>query len=124
MRVLVTGGRSYANKMRVWSTLNQLLQEHGDLVVIEGGADGADAFARAWCARARRSPERRDKVHLITEEADWDRHGKAAGPIRNARMLLVHKPDLVVAFSGGRGTANCVEQARKLGVEVREIEDP
>lgn len=44
--------------------------------------------------------------------ADWKKHGKAAGPIRNGIMLRDGKPDMVVAFPGGRGTANMVDQAR------------
>jgi hypothetical protein len=39
-------------------------------------------------------------------------------------MLMEGKPDLVVAFPGGRGTANMIEQARKAGVEVLEIKEP
>ena len=38
--------------------------------------------------------------------------------MRNARMLAEGKPDLVVAFPGGRGTADMVAQARKAGVRV------
>jgi hypothetical protein len=50
--------------------------------------------------------------------ADWQKHGKAAGPIRNRQMLEDGKPDLVIAFSGGRGTANMISQARAAGVKV------
>ena len=51
---------------------------------------------------------------VVVEEfkADWDKFGRAAGPIRNAQMLREGKPDLVVAFPGGRGTANMVAQAK------------
>jgi UDP-N-acetylmuramoylalanine-D-glutamate ligase len=61
------------------------------------------------------------RIPVETYEADWDTHGKAAGPIRNKRMLDEGKPDLVVAFPGGRGTANMISQARKAGVEVIEV---
>ncbi|MEM9912925.1 MAG: hypothetical protein AAF922_19365 [Pseudomonadota bacterium] len=44
--------------------------------------------------------------------------GRAAGPIRNKEMLDEGCPDLVVAFPGGRGTANMVKQAQAAGVEV------
>jgi hypothetical protein len=37
--------------------------------------------------------------------AEWERLGRKAGPIRNQRMLEEGKPDLVVAFPGGTGTA-------------------
>jgi ABC-type Fe3+-hydroxamate transport system substrate-binding protein len=47
------------------------------------------------------------------------KYGPSAGPIRNGRMLE-YKPDLVIAFPGGRGTANMVKQARKAGIAVVE----
>jgi hypothetical protein len=53
--------------------------------------------------------------------ADWDGLGRKAGPIRNQRMLDEGKPDLVIAFPGGRGTADMVRRAREAGVEVVEL---
>jgi hypothetical protein len=52
----------------------------------------------------------------------WDVHGRAAGPIRNQLMLDEGKPDLVLAFPGGRGTAHMIDIAEKAGVEVHRIE--
>ena len=52
---------------------------------------------------------------------DWEKHGRAAGPIRNKLMLDEGRPDLVVAFPGGRGTANMVKQASAASVEVIEV---
>lgn len=49
-------------------------------------------------------------------KADWDCWGKAAGPIRNGRM--VRGIDMLVAFPGGNGTADCVRQAEAVGVRV------
>ena len=53
--------------------------------------------------------------------ANWKKHGRAAGPIRNKQMLEEAKPDLVIAFPGGAGTANMVKQAREAGVKVEII---
>jgi len=50
--------------------------------------------------------------------ADWETHGRAAGPIRNEKMLT-WKPDLVVAFPGGVGTADLVRRAEAAGVPVQ-----
>jgi hypothetical protein len=50
--------------------------------------------------------------------ADWESLGRKAGPIRNQRMLVEGKPDLVVAFPGGNGTAGMVALARNAGVDV------
>lgn len=53
--------------------------------------------------------------------ANWDAHGRAAGAIRNKQMLLEGKPDLVIAFPGGRGTADMVRRAQEAGVVVRYV---
>jgi hypothetical protein len=50
--------------------------------------------------------------------AEWESLGRKAGPIRNQRMLTEGKPALVVAFPGGKGTANMVAQARATNVRV------
>jgi UDP-N-acetylmuramoylalanine-D-glutamate ligase len=54
--------------------------------------------------------------------ADWKTHGKAAGPKRNRQMLDDAKPDLVVAFPGGRGTDDMVNKAKSRGVPVVRVE--
>ena len=53
--------------------------------------------------------------------ADWKANAKAAGPIRNAEMLADFKPDTVIAFPGGRGTADMVRKAKAAGVRVIEV---
>lgn len=111
MRVLVCGGRDYANVDRVYAVLDDIAPSH----IIHGGAKGADAIAAMW------ADERRVPVDAYC--AMWDEHGRAAGPLRNQRMLDEGKPDLVVAFLGGRGTADMVRRARAAGVEVRQVEE-
>lgn len=114
MRVLICGGRDYADEARVHAVLGALHRgERGPIeMLVNGGAPGADALGRQW-AEAMRVPG-------MTVSADWSRYGRRAGPLRNARMLAA-KPDLVVAFPGGRGTANMISQARAAGVEVLEV---
>lgn len=113
MRVLVCGGRNYQDGDRVNAVLNKLHNEAGISCIIEGGARGADHLAMSWAVDAGVPRERYD--------ADWENQGSFAGPARNKRMLEEGKPDLVIAFPGGRGTADMVRKARKSGVEVVEI---
>lgn len=84
-----------------------------DIVIIAGGAKGADSAAADFAVVS--------FCQLQEFKADWNKHGKAAGAIRNQQMLDEGKPDLVVAFPGGRGTADMVRRAKKAGIEVREI---
>lgn len=111
MRVLVCGGRDFSDRETVFAVLDRLKRMHGRLTVIQGGARGADALAREWC-------QAQDSVRMINEPANWKEHGRAAGPIRNQHMLDEHRPDLVIAFPGGRGTADMVERALQAGVQV------
>lgn len=119
LRILVCGGRDYRNKDRVWCWLDNLRDQYGCLTIIQGGAGGADELAREWAINEARQGRR---AHLINEPADWTIHGRAAGPIRNQRMLDEHKPELVVAFPGGKGTADMVRRARAAGIKVIEVE--
>jgi hypothetical protein len=111
MRVLVCGGRDYSDRETLFSTLDRL----GVTAIITGGARGADSLAERW------TYER--GVPVERYEADWRRHGSAAGPIRNQEMLDQGHPDLVLAFPGGRGTADMVRRARAAGVRVAEVAD-
>jgi predicted Rossmann-fold nucleotide-binding protein len=113
MRVLVCGGRSFTDRESLFHELHKLAEQYGHLTVIEGGAKGADALAREWATLGYHG--------LVTVRAEWHRLGRAAGPMRNTRMLVGGKPDMVLAFPGGRGTADMVCQAREVGVPVVEI---
>lgn len=115
-RILVCGGRDYTNENRVWSQLDYQAMHRGVSVIINGGASGADGLSTAW-ANARGVP-------CLSFYANWQKHGKAAGPIRNQEMLDREKPTLVIAFAGGRGTADMVRRARAAGVEIIEVIDP
>lgn len=119
MRVLVCGGRAYSDRDHIWNTLCEIDAARGPITcVIHGAATGADSEAMIWAQTPRISGR---KILHAPFVADWRTHGKAAGPLRNQRMIEQGKPDLVVAFPGGRGTADCVSRARAAGIEVIEI---
>ena len=112
-RVLVCGGRDYADKARAFKVLDAAVERLGLTDIIHGGASGADDLAGQW-AKARSVPSRE-------YPAEWYQ-GKASGPIRNQRILDEGKPDLVLAFKGGRGTQDMVRRAEKAGVRVIKID--
>lgn len=115
VRVIVCGGRKYNNATRLYSILGKLHRERGIAQLINGAASGADALASEW-ARA-------NNVRLTEYPVDWVREGRAGGPRRNQAMLDNEKPDAVVAFSGGRGTADMVRRAKAAGVAIWEIRE-
>jgi hypothetical protein len=119
MRVLVCGGRDYRDLETLKETLAGLRQEHPDMVVICGynphdaRYQGADQLAYLW-AKANRVP-------VFPFPAFWEKYGRPAGPLRNRQMMDDGRPQLVVAFPGGDGTANMVAIARAQGVQRMEI---
>tara|TARA_R110002167_G_C12707228_1_gene655135 strand:- start:31267 stop:31620 length:354 start_codon:yes stop_codon:yes gene_type:complete len=114
MKILVCGGRHYQNHEFLDETLDAISMELQQVVcIIQGGATGADSLARKWAE---------DRMLPVMEfPANWHRLGKAAGPIRNEWMVEYGEPDLVVAFPGGRGTANMVRLATEAAIAVRMI---
>ena len=81
-----------------------------DIKIISGAATGADFAAIEW------GNVHRCEVHEYP--ADWKKYGKSAGYIRNKHMLIEGRPDVVLAFPGGRGTEHMISEAQKHGVKV------
>lgn len=114
-KVLACGGRDYTNRDRVYEVLDAYLARIGpNMMLIQGGAPGADTLAREWAVDR--------KVDHLTLYAKWDMHGRAAGPIRNRRMAG-KKPKLVLAFhtdiEKSKGTKDMVEVARRAGIKKK-----
>jgi hypothetical protein len=111
MKVLICGGRDFADYDYLKTVLSALqVTREPFTAIIHGCARGADTLAGQYADR--------HNIQVAPFPADWQKHGRSAGPIRNKRMLVDGKPDLVVAFPGGRGTANMIQQAKAAGVEV------
>jgi hypothetical protein len=113
IRLLICGSRDWKDYWPIYLELAK--RSHEIEVVIEGECRGADRMA-AQAARELAIP-------VLEFPADWNKHGKAAGIIRNREMLDVGKPDEVWAFheyiDASRGTKHMVELARKNGVPVK-----
>lgn len=111
MRILVCGGRKFKDEALFNAKMDEFRvgTAHDDLI-IHGGAPGADFLAACYALK--------HKLPMICFPADWGKYGKAAGYVRNCQMLVEGKPDVVIAFPGGKGTAMMVEIAMKAGVRV------
>lgn len=112
-RILICGDRNWTDVKAIAKVMRGF-DPHTSILIC-GMARGADrisyqlAKGTGW--------------RVMEFPADWDKHGRAAGPIRNAEMLTVGKPELVIAFhddlDNSKGTANMVKIAKRAGVRVR-----
>lgn len=110
-RVLVCGGRAFHGPLLVKRVLDSLQPR----LIIHGGARGADTLAGEYAEKT--------GTPCMAFPAPWSSKGRAAGPIRNAWMLEFGRPDLVVAFPGGRGTEDMVTKAERAGIRVMRVKD-
>lgn len=121
MRLLVCGGRDYRDHENMFHVLDELHKSTPVDILINGCAQGADNLALQW-ANFNNITNLIHKIKIDFYPADWTQYGKSAGMQRNIQMLQVGRPDLVVAFPGGRGTAHMIQSAESYGVEVKIIE--
>ena len=111
-RVIVCGSRRWRDRERI---SNRLFELPVTSVIVHGNAAGADRIAH----------QEAQKLGLLVEPhpADWERHGKAAGVIRNQEMAALGA-DLCIAFWDGSsvGTQHMMTAAAALGISVEVIE--
>jgi len=117
MKVLVCGSRDFRHQDLLHTILTGLAEIKASLVVVQGGARGADRMARQWAEQ--------NGFKFRQYDADWDRYGPLrAGRVRNRQMYKAEKPHLVVAFYNKErtgGTKDMVEVARRGKTPVWEI---
>lgn len=107
--VIVTGGRDYGDARHV----QRVLDEEYPILVVQGGARGADELARKWAET--------NGVACCTFHAHWRTQGPSAGGRRNGAMLVfMPNIDKVIAFPGGSGTADMVSRTIRHGVALRD----
>lgn len=119
-RILVTGSRDWTDREAIAHALLDVRDQPrpgvpSRMVLVHGacptGADAiADEWATAWGWEVERHP------------AEWETHGRAAGPIRNQKMVDLGA-DVCLAFPlpGSRGTRHCMGAAERAGIPVREV---
>lgn len=127
-RVLIYGGRDFGNfhASNLWPAQRAIREAEyragydflsasfpdRDVVVIQGGATGADRIGADWAGCS--------ECAMEEYRAEWGRWGRAAGSLRNHRMLSEGKPDIAVQFPGGRGTADMRRRLQAAGIPIIE----
>lgn len=113
MRILVCGGRDFNDRDLLYNSLLPYINDT-NLTIIHGAASGADSMSHSWATAF--------KHNIESYPADWDKYGKRAGFIRNSQMLKEGKPDLVIAFPGGKGTQMMIHLAEAAKVPVLKVQ--
>lgn len=108
MKVLACGSRSWTNVDAIRARIYRL---PADAIVMHGDAPGVDRMA------ALAAEEHGLAVKAFP--ADWKRHGRRAGFLRNL-VMLDQEPDLVLAWWDGtsRGTEHTIREAARRGIPV------
>lgn len=90
--VVVVGGRTFVNRVAVWSTLDRAHRHKAIAHLIHGGTPGAEELAGEWALRL--------GLRVDVCRGDWDRDEELAVLKRNVRMIELYKPNGVIIFPG------------------------
>lgn len=118
MNLCVNGSRTFSDERLLYAVLTDyvsLVESKGSLVtILSGGCRGADLLAEQFAKEV--------YIPIRRFNAEWDLYGKAAGPIRNKKMID-HAHGLISFWDGqSRGTKHTIDYARKKGIPVKVIE--
>lgn len=112
LKIIFCGDRHWEDIGWITQVMSAIKSNIGKFTVIEGEANGADYISRHVAKNVLNLP-------VLPVLADWDRLGRAAGPIRNTVMLIDYEADATVAFHldirNSKGTADMIKQTRAAG---------
>lgn len=111
MKLIICGSRDIVPD---YATVTELIDAATNGVVpkliISGGCRGVDAVGEEWAHD--------HDVPLRVYQAQWDAHGKKAGPLRNAAMVAEADAVVAICYPDSRGTMDCVRRAQAKGIPV------
>ncbi len=109
-RVVISGSRYFNDYDFFCEKADCCLSKiKGKIILLSGHSSGVDKMAEKY------GEEKGYEVEIYP--AEWDKYGRAAGPIRNKKMA--ENADYVIAFSsGGKGTESMIEAAKAKGIPV------
>lgn len=110
MKLAVVGNRTFNDIELMTKVLDRYRAEHPDLTIVSGAAPGADTLAAEY--------GRRHDLEVIGYPADWAKHGRRAGPLRNTQ--IVNDAEMLIAFwdEVSIGTRDSITKAHAKGVPV------
>lgn len=114
IKIVVAGSREYTNYNEAKKFIDKCLsriRENNEIVIISGGARGADALGERYA--------KENNLKIEQYHADWETYGRSAGPIRN--KIMAQNCNYVICFWDGksRGTKTMIEYAKQYNKEIR-----
>ena len=112
MKLIIAGGRNFTNYQKLKQICDQFLQDKPNIEIVSGAYyKGADKLGEQY------AKEKGFKLKQFP--ANWDKHGKAAGPIRNQQMA--EYADTLIAFwdRKSRGTKNMIQLAKNKNLKLK-----
>lgn len=108
MKTIIAGSRGVSDQ----ETVNKAIESSGFPIteVVSGGCSGPDTLGENY-ARANNIPIKRFWP-------DWNKYGRAAGPIRNSQMASYAEALIAIWDGQSRGTKNMIEEAWNKGLKV------
>lgn len=103
VKTIIAGSRGITEAWTVEMAVRQSMLDVSE--VVSGGANGVDKLGEKWAAD--------HDVPCRVFPADWDTHGKAAGPIRNSEMAEYAEALVAVWDGKSRGTKDMIDKAKK-----------
>jgi hypothetical protein len=137
--LIITGTRAQllnAHRDAIRQAVGEFIKEHKPPdIVIHGGCGGVDLFVAARFEALNQRRERLQDgppVQLVSMPADWHRHDKAAGPVRNTAMVNLAKllrdgstyevHWLAFPLGESNGTRDCARKCETAGFAGRVVE--
>lgn len=108
MKTIIAGSRYVIS----YDLVRHVIADSGFTIteVVSGCARGVDAFGEIWA--------KRNGVPVRKFPADWNTHGKEAGPIRNQQMADYAEALIAIPGPESRGTWDMVRRAKARGLRV------
>lgn len=116
-KIIIAGPRDFNNQSFVFSALDMVFSRlvknsKEPIEIVEGSATGIDSLAKSYAISK--------NIKYKEFPADWNKHGRAAGPIRNKQMA--EYSDILIAFryvdNPSRGTENMIRQAKENNLKI------
>ena len=115
-RVMVSGSRNWGDSGLIYKELDKLLNTFTDkLVLIHGGATGADTIAQNWASN--------NNVQVEIFLPKWEEYGKKAGALRNIEMVKSGiDTGLAFMIDNSPGTSHAISVFKKFNIHHKIFE--